>query len=284
MANDNSDPVFKASRKALLAEYEKNNIQFTATTRPYKSTQTFEFVVVNTIGAIAHAVLRAQTVTEWFSYGRGDQIPIGAGLFGTATDAETNLSKGRRTNGVEDFIIEGISATRKCVRVRYASADVPVLAVDTDVRNAYLGTVCLVDPAAIIMPPQGFSPFNLEDLLFEALKPNLAIEFVWDRRNFIPIGTLDQIPEGGAKSLLRASGDPRTDNRYKVPEGYVWRRADKPDGDFAVRGTVADPLVVPINLVTLPAAQAAATPTHIFIDVAIRLHGLGLNQPGQNVG
>jgi hypothetical protein len=284
MADEN--PVVYASRKQLLAEYQKDNALFVATTRPYKSTLYFVWEVVNSANGVAFAVLRAQTTQEWFAYGKGDQIPVipQVGLFKVATDSDTNLSRGRRTNGVEDFSIEGISATGKENRIRYAAADIPAQATDLDVNNAFLGGRAVVDPAAIMEPPQEGSPFNLEALLYEALKPNCAIQFVWDRRNFIPIGTLDQIPEGGAKSYLRASGEPSTSDRYKIPEGYIWRRTDKPDGDFAVQAQITDAVVVPINLVTLPGAMAVATPTHLVQAVSMRLHGLGLGQPGQNVG
>jgi hypothetical protein len=120
----------------------------------------------------------------------------------------------------------------------------------------------------------------------EAIFPKLAIQFTWDRRNIIPIGTLDQIPEGGAKSYLHAHGVPETMNRYKIPEGYIWRRADKPDGDFAVQGLVTDPVLIPINNIAFAASVDPANlvqATQIFVDIALRVHGLGLNQPGANV-
>jgi hypothetical protein len=284
MADEN--PVVFASRKQIIAEYQKNNEQFVATTRPYKSVIYFTWEIVNAAAGGVYAVLRQNTTVEWFGYGKGDQIPVipQAQLFKVATDSDTNQSRGRRTNGVEDFCIEGISATAKETRIRYLTTDIPVTVTDVDVIQAYLGGRSLVDPGLIISPAQESSPFNLEALLYEALKPNCAIQFVWDRRNFIPIGTLDQIPEGGAKSYLHASGQPSTDNRYKIPEGYIWRRTDKPDGDFAVQGQITDSVVVPINPVTLPGGAAATPPQFLVQAVAMRLHGLGLGQPGQNVG
>jgi hypothetical protein len=278
------NPVIYASRKQLLAEYQKLNTTFVATTRPYKSTVYFPWEVVNSANGVAFAVLRAQTIREFFSYGKDDQITIAPGITKQATASDTNLSRGRRTNGVEDFSIEGISATAKEVRIVYADADVPAQATDIDVRAAFKGGRAIADPAIIMSPPQQSSPATLEALLYEALKPSVAIDFVWDQRNFIPIGTLDQIPEGGAKSYLHASGHPSTDNRYKIPEGYIWRRTDKPDGDFVVRATVTDSVVVPISLMVLPGGQATATPQYLIQAVSMRLHGLGLGQPGTNVG
>lgn len=282
------DPTFLTARKALLEQYQKENALFIATTRPYRSTVYFPWEIVNGTVAlgVAYAVLRAGTQLEAFSYGIGDQIPVipQVNLFKVATSSDTNQSRGRRTNGVEDFVIEGISATNASTRIRYAAADIPATATDADVNAAYAGGRALVDPAAIALVPQGGSPFNLEALLYEALKPCCSIDYAWDRRNFIPIGTLDQVPEGGAKSYLHASGSPETNNRYKVPEGYVWRRTDKPDGDFAIRMTITDSVVVPISLLTLPGGGANVIPTHLVTAVAMRVHGLGLGQPGANVG
>jgi hypothetical protein len=289
-----NDDGFISERHALIAEYDDLNVLFLATTRPYKSTVSFQFDVVDGLGGppalMAHAVLRANQNVEWFNYGIGDQIPIGVAggtpLFKRATASDTNQSRGRRTNGVEDFIIEGVSCTISGVRIAYDSDDIPAGVVDGVVHQAYDGQVTLVDPGSLVSPPQVGSPFNLEHVFGEAIAPKCSIQFAWDRRNIIPIGTLDQIPEGGAKSYLKAHGVPETMNRYKIPEGYVWRRADKPDGDFAIQGQVTDAVVIPINNIALAASvdpDDLVQATQIFVDVALRVHGLGLNQPGANV-
>jgi hypothetical protein len=287
------DQGFSSARKTLLEQYDKDNIVFLATTRPYKSTVQFTFDVVVGLGGpptvMAHAILRANQNVEWFGYGIGDQIPNGpAGVFRRAAGDDTNQSRGRRTNGVEDFVIEGISLTRKGIRIAYPDADVPAAVTasnDPDVIGMYEGTTESDDPGSLLFPPEAESPLTLRDVFGQAILPQCAVQFVWDRRRFIPIGTADQIPEGGAKSFLQANGVPETMNRYKIPEGYVWRRTDKPDGDFVAQGQIGNPRGIPVTNIALsgsidPADLVQAS--QIFVDVAMRVHGLGLAQPGQN--
>jgi hypothetical protein len=249
---DASNPTFVTQRNKLIAQYNALNQNYEAKTKPYKSSQQFPFIVIEpfpaTTPVMAHAVLRQNFRAEWFSYKVGDTIPYGPmGVTRVAVESDTNLSKPRQTNGVEDFVIEGISATCKSARVEYPSGT--FTGTDPDDVAAYIGQRAIYDPAALASPPQLWSPVNNEMVLFEAMKPLCAIEFEWDRRRVEKVGTLDQIPEGGAKSFLHASGDPRTDNRFRIPEGYLWRREGMPDAEFITRGTIAEAIVVPISLI-----------------------------------
>ena len=235
---------------------------------------------------VAFAVLRSGQEREFFSFGVGTAVPFTNATTKIATDSDTNQSNSRNTNGIEDFVIESISASCSGVRVEYLAADAQVVALgltDDDVIAAFRGGRELVDPGTLIAPPQATSPFNLEGALYEGLKSNCAIEFQWDRTGIIPIGTLDQIPEGGAKSYLHASGVPDTANRYRIPEGYAWRQKARPDGDFVTRATITDAVVCPLNLIP-PAGVGSvnSVPAFLYSDVEIRVHGLGLSQIGQN--
>ena len=285
--------AFVTWRERILAEYDAKHSVFRATTRPYKSKLPFTWSIVDAKPAVpnvAFAVLRKGQENEFFGYGLGAAIPVTttATKAAGATDADTNQGDGRNTNGVEDFVIESISASSSGVRVQYANTDAQVVALaltDPDVIAAFQGLRALVDPGTLIAPPQATSPFSLEDAMFEGLKSVASVRFQWDRAGFIPIGTLDQIPEGGARSFLRASGDPRTDNRYKVPEGYAWRRKSMPDADFVANVRISDTVVCPINLIA-PAGQGslASVPQNIYQDVILRVHGLGLTSLGENAG
>lgn len=280
---------FQTWRDKALKMYAQHGEPFEAFTKPYKSTMQFDFVVPSTDafpgGAItmAHAILRAGTTFELFSYKIGDNIPYGAaGTTKAATAADTNLSRPRGTNGNEDFIIEGMSGSVRGHRVVYPSAAYGTTT-DTDVVQAYQGQRVLYDPASLAAPPQVYSPFNMENGFFNALAPLAEVTFLWDRNKTIVIGTLDQIPEGAAKSFLRANGDPRTDNRFKAPEGYVWRAQGKPDSEFTVKVTTYEALVVPISFVALKgAATLTTTLTDICVDFILRLHGLSLRLPSGN--
>lgn len=291
------DVVTGATRRSLINEYADRKLVFRATTRPYKSRLPFRWTVVNaltpsgaTTPTVAFAVLRSGQEQEFFSYGVGQSIPYTNGQTKISTDSDTNQSNARNTNGIEDFVIESISASCSGVRVEYPAADPSLVALvaagvsDDDVFAAFRGLREIVDPGTLIAPPQATSPFNLEGALYEGLKPNCAIQFQWDRTGIIPIGTLDQIPEGGAKSYLHASGVPDTQNRYRVPEGYAWRQKARPDGDFVARANVTDAVVSPINLISLAGQSATvnAVPSFMYLDVELRVHGLGLSQIGMN--
>lgn len=284
------NPLFLTSRKEILDEYAKRGARFSAYTRPYKSTLQLQFQAVQAYGATTQfLVAQSGQRLEWFSYGVGEPVPYGrSGQQRTALEDDTNVSKGRNTNGVEDFVIEGMSASCSRVRMDYNTTDATITnpivqqALGVGVAASTAPQVPIIDPAALFVPPQIQSPLNLENALYNAVAPLMSIEFEWDRSRIIKIGTLDEIPEGGARSFLRSAGDPRVDNRYKIPEGYVWRRQGMPDSEFIVRGVLQDSLVVPVSNVTFPGGGAASVPANVFLDITFRLHGLAVTLPTRN--
>lgn len=284
-----NDSIWQRTRNELLAAYEASGAAYYCFTRPYKSSQQFTWEIVSPVPAgaatIAYAILNKGQKVNWFDYGEGDTMPWAPGTTNPtkiATASDTNLSRGRQTNGVEDFVIESISSTSKGVRIAYPADTTD--STDVDVINAFIGNLGIKDPGALMSPPQVDSPFNLEGVLFEALKPVCAISFLWDQKNLLKIGTLDEIPEGGAKSFLHASGDPRTDNRYKVPEGYAWRKQGLKDCDFVVVGEITDTIVMPITLVPLDGTTTpVVAPSFLYNDVVMRLHGMSIDGVGRNV-
>jgi len=285
MAGNGESTLFQFTRIAILKEYEADGRQFKADTAPYISTLPIQWDVVSATPAalpvMAFAVARSQQIVEWFSYGVGAQIPFTQGTTKAATEADTNVSNARRTNGIEDMIIEALSATNKGNRVEYLASDIGAAITDVDARASYLGQRTILDPGALLGSPQAFSPFNLQNTLFEALKPFMSIEFEWDRVNVLKIGRLDELPEGGAKSYLQASGEPTTQNRFKVPEGYAWRHQGKPNSEFIVRGRLTEAVVVPITLIGLNGQSATlTTPQRLYTDITVRAHGLRLAHLG----
>lgn len=285
MADMDPEVLFKTQRTALIEKYTKAQQEFKASTKPYKSTlQLVGTASANSNASVSFIVFLAGQQLEWFSYKVGEAIPYGPGAATRkALEDDTNLSKARQTNGIEDFCIESISMTCRSRRVNYTTfVSAPLVLTDPNVSAATKGLASLVDPASIVAPPQVMSPFNLEDLMLEAIKPHLAIEFEWDRRYVEKIGTADQIPEGGAKSFLRASGNPETSNRYRIPEGYLWRREGEPDSEFIVRGTLVENVVIPVNNITFPLAAEPSLVTNVFLDLVVRLHGLSVSIPTRN--
>lgn len=285
-------PLFMTQRRRIIESYKDAKEPFSASTKPYKSTVTFSFQVTNYIAAssVAWIVARKGQSFDWFGYKISDDVPGNIGVvtgYRAANEADTNLSKARTTNGAEDFVIEGMSASHRSTRTSWSGGSVdsfPVNIVDSDVAEAVGGRVQMFDPAALYVPPQVMSSFNLEDGLYNAMSPLISIDFEWDRSKIVKIGTLEQIPEGAAKSYLRSSGEPSTNDRYRIPEGYLWRREGQPDSEFIVRGTLQEPLAVPILVVLGPSSTTPVNliPSFIALDCVLRLHGLSVKLPTRN--
>lgn len=285
-------PLFMTQRRRIIESYKDAKEPFSASTKPYKSTVTFTFEVTNYISAssVAWAIARKGQSFDWFGYKISDDVPGNIGNapgYRAANEADTNLSKARTTNGAEDFVIEGMSASHRSTRGNYAfgaTGIAPPNISDPDVSSAIIGNVQMFDPAALYLPPQVMSSFNLEDGLYNAMSPLISIDFEWDRSKIVKIGTLEQIPEGAAKSYLRSSGEPSTNDRYRIPEGYLWRREGQPDSEFIVRGTLQEPLAVPILAVLGPSSTTPSNtlPGNVMLDCVLRLHGLSVKLPTRN--
>lgn len=275
--------MFVTARKKLLRTYDKAKADYIANTLPIHSTRCIKFDVVDVdeTNSIAYAVARENQVLSFFDYGIGDNINLGA-FAGVASEAETNLAEGKSTNGSSDFVIEGVGFGCRGARVvtGYTGVDDP--ATDADVLKGLAGSAPIFDPGAIVAPAQVQSPFNLENGMFQALLGYLSLEFEWDRSRVEKLGVVDLLPQAGAASYLRANGEPASDNRYRIPEGYIWRRDGQPDSEFIARVRMNAPLVVPLNLVTYPNEAVPLEPTAIYLDVVMRLFGLNLRLPSAN--
>jgi len=284
---------FSTQRKRLLDQYKAAGSAITCRTIPYQSTGVFQFDVVDAALAVApgvaYAVARKNQILTLFNYGVGDQINLGGTGNTRATEADTNQGEGSRTNGAQDFVIEGVGFYCRSFRVAYAAgggnlyggSGVPI---DTDVVASLNGDLPVYDPAAINMPPQVQSPFNLENGMFQGLIDNISVDFLFDRKRTEKIGTVNVMPCGSAKSLLRANGTPENSNIYRIPEGYLWRRAGQPDSEFTANLTLQRALVTPINGIIpyVTGAAADAVPTTIWMEVTMRLFGLAVDLPSSN--
>jgi hypothetical protein len=292
------EPLFQTQRKKVIDAYKAASEPFVASTKPYKSTVSWVFTRANTITAssVAWLIARGGQRLQWFSYKIGDVVPGNQNLatpYRAALEDDTNISKARTTNGAEDFVIEGMSASNRSTRISYNAGDGGsgtgagtnlADVTDADALSALRAGVPIFDPAALYTPPQIQSPFNLEAGLYRAIAGHISVEFEWDRGRIVKMGTLEQIPEGGANSYLRAVGEPSTNDRYRIPEGYLWRREGQPDCEFVVSGILQEPVAVPILNVAVP---ESVTPTIAVLgvavlDVVLRLHGLSVKLPSRN--
>jgi len=280
-------PLFQTQREKLLKLYQAAKQPFVASTQPYHSVRSikFDIVDVDITNGLAWAVARRGQRLTFFGYGVGDNMTLhGTNL--VATDAETNLAAGKSTNGAADMVIEGIGMSCRAMYTDYeidTSGLLDNIVTDPDVIAALDGEVALWDPAAVVVPPQVQSPANLEQGLFQGLLPLMSVEFEWDRKRTVKLGVCDLLPQGGAASYLRANGVPSSDNRYEIPEGYVWRRDGEPDGEFLAHVIVERPFVVPISLrSSIDAPGTYHTPANLYLDVTMRLYGLECQLPSAN--
>jgi hypothetical protein len=285
---------FQTQRKRLLDQYKEAGTAIVCRTIPYQSTGVFQFDVVDFAGGtapgVAYAVARKNQQVTLFNYGVGDQIYLGGGAGNTrATEADTNQGDGSQTNGAQDFVIEGVGFYARSMRQLYAGGTGNLYGgtgkpVDADVLASLNGDLPVYDPAAINMPPQAQSPFNLENGLFQALIDQISVDFLFDRKRTEKIGTVNAMPCASAKSMLRANGNPENANMYRIPEGYLWRRAGQPDSEFTANLTLQRAVVVPINGIIpyVTGASAASVPTTIWLEVTMRLFGLAVDLPSAN--
>lgn len=276
---------FTTTRTKVIDLYRKAGQPFEAKTRPYKSTRRFGGVFVHPKDDqgqptdFAFLKFPVQTV-EFFGYGRGDQHPD---TQQRALADDTNLASGSRTNGAEDFVIEAVSASARNFAIETGFAGLGQIA-DPEVIAALTGLLPLRDPGALFSPIEIDSPLTLEHVVFEMLRPHISISFVFDEEKVIEIGTLDQIGEGAGKSYLKTAGEPSTNSRFRIPEGFLWRRDGQPDCSFVCRAHLARALCLPVTLAKNPIHGDTPTlrPGRFGLDVSMRLHGLSVKLPSNN--
>lgn len=283
--------LFRTSRENLIEAFKSKGQPFVATTKPYKSTRSLVGNVVDNGNGVAFLVFQPQQLV-FFDYQIGQNLSDGFGGTFNAPDSWTNMQKAAQTNGAVRFVIEGISTAYRNPRIQYAAAALPTQATNQYVQSFIAGNanagvsgtppVQGTDPAAIIVPPQLHSPFNLEAAIAQAAAKCSSIYIQFDQERLDLIGTADEFPPGGADSYLRAIGAPEHSNRYKIPEGYLWREAGQPDSTMNVLWSLREPLVFPLTLATLPGEESPAVPLKAALDIQIRLHGIAVRPPSGN--
>jgi hypothetical protein len=291
------DVGFQTKRQQALAGYKAQNTSFIARTTPYHSVQFLQFDVVSYDAApapgTAYAVARKGQELNWFGYGVGDRISVSSGVIAgqvqlQATESETVLTKGKSTQGAADFVIEGIGLSHRGTRQIFSGAILTALqatTTDPDVLAAFTGLNMSMDPAALITPPQVQSPFNLEDTLWNAVNPVLRLNFEIDgaQTALAKIGPCDIMPQAGASSYLRSNGVPDTSNKFRIPEGILWRRDGETDSELIVKGRLDRDIIVPISGTVSPFDGATLLmPSYIILDLSMRLYGLELRLPSGN--
>lgn len=304
---------FLTRRQILIAHYDKAIDgdssaaikamgPYTVSTKPLHSTLMIPFECVNADpdNQVAFLVARKGTTLDFFSYGLGDQLPLpqpAAVNRGKATDADTNISKAKQTNGAANFCIEALSMSAG--PVYYEDADVtggegdpqvpfpPQIPsgenLDKDVAAAITGVNSIADPGSIVQPPQVYSPFNLENVLFEAVQSRMSFQLLWDEQRTEKLGTLRNLAQGGGGSALRSNGHPLCSNVFRVEEGYLWSKVGETDSDMIVRATLNEAIVIPITLNDSPLdSDSVIVPGWVYMALQLKLHGFEFKYESHN--
>jgi len=284
--------LFQTKRQDLLNAYKRNGVPFLATTRGLHSTRSLRFEVVNLSPipnpTIGYLVARRQQQLVFFNYGINDAIELAAELTHRATEADTSLTKGSRTTASADLSIEWITMHPRAIKTQYLTAGGPwqeFLAVPADpvVALALNGGVSIVDPFSLIVPADVGSSATLQHVLYNAVAPHLTCRFEWDNADRTEkIGTCDQFVEGGGASYLHSNGEPSVNNRFRIPEGFLWARESQPASELQVICTLQNDVVIPFTPV--PPRTGAVIPEleNVYVEIMLRLGGMLLREPGSN--
>ncbi|MBX3128389.1 MAG: hypothetical protein KF718_16825 [Polyangiaceae bacterium] len=284
--------LIPAAYERLLKQYEAAGDDFQITTRPYYSSGAFRFTVDSRFGPVAGAqrvglLAPAGQTIMLFSYALTQSV-AGANLGNrVATEADTNIAEAQETND-EDFAIEGISATARGVRCDYAVGTFPEVFPNVSenlVEAITDATTPIYDPSSLIIPAEVGSPLTLQDTLFEALKPYVTLTESWNRKGGDHYGTLDQVPEGGAKSYLGASGEPTHHNFFRMPEGKIWRREGATqDTKYQLTARLEQDVYVIVSEPGVLTVEDGGLGdlTALWLDWKLRLHGHAFYYPSHN--
>jgi len=304
---------FLTRREVLIAKYDmavdgdpaksiKARGPYTVSTKPLHSTLLVPFEVVNVDAdnQVAFAVVRKGTTLDFFSYGIGDQLPLPqpqATNRGKATDADTNISKAKQTNGSANFCIEALSISAGPFYYQDLGetggegnplvpfpTQIPTgETLDKDVQSMVTGVNGIADPGSIVAPPQVYSPFNLENVFFEGIQPRCSLQLLWDEQRTEKLGTLRNLAQGGGGSILRSNGNPLCSNAFRVEEGYLWAAVGETDSELVVRMTVNEAIVIPITLNDSPLDDDdVIAPEWIYMALQIKLHGFEFKYESRN--
>lgn len=291
-----SEPVtlanFPTKRMEVIAAYAKNGVPFLATTRGMHSVRSVAFTVQNrdTAGNVgSFLVARRGQAPAFFNYGVNDQIELSGNLQHRATAADTMLQRGMRTPAANDLSIEWITMQPRGIKVAYVATagHFPEFVAGGLETAEVLGTLngqrLIVDPFAKVVPADIGASATLEQVLYHAIAPMLTLRLEWDNADRTEkMGPCSQFVAGGGASYLHANGEPSVNNRFRIPEGFLWAREGQPSGDLQAIATLEDDVAIPY---TPPVQWLGATvPVMAFayVEIVLTLGGLALRVPGSN--
>lgn len=281
--------LFQTKRQDLLNAYKRNGVPFLATTRGLHSTRSLMFEVVNLSATVGYLVARRGQQLVFFNYGINESIDLANEPAHRATEADTSLTKGSRTTASADLSIEWITMHPRALKANYTPVGAPpyqefvVGAADATVALALGGGVAMVDAFGLIIPAEVGSSATLQHVLYQAVAPHLTCRFEWDNADRTEkIGTCDQFVEGGGASYLNSNGEPSVNNRFRIPEGFLWARESQPASELQVICQLQNDIVIPYTPVAPLIGAVAPILENAYVEIIMRLGGMLLRVPGSN--
>lgn len=287
--------LFNSKRTDLLDLYGQNKVPFLATTRGLHSVRSIVFDAVNidtATNTIGYLVARRGQVITFFNYGINESIELAADPNHRANEADTSLTKGGRTTASADLAIEWITMHPRAVKNRYTRAGAApffpgfvaaAMAATDPIQGMLDGLVPLVDPFGMVMPADAGSSATLQHVLYQSIAPHMTARFEWDNADRTEkMGTCDQFVEGGGASYLNSNGEPSVNNRFRIPEGFIWARESQPASEMQVVVRLEDDVVVPFTPVANPITGTFTVLQACYVEILMRVGGLLLRVPGSN--
>jgi hypothetical protein len=289
--------LFNSKRTDLLDLYAKNGVPFLATTRGLSSVRSiaFDAIDIDLVGNnVGYLVARKGQSISFFNYGINDSIELSGDPTHRANEADTSLTTGRRTTASADLSIEWITMHPRAIKVQYtptipaAPSSFPdfvaaAIAVGDPVGEMLAGQAAIVDPFGLVVPADVGSSATLQHVLYQAIAPHLTCRFEWDNADRTEkMGTCDQFVEGGGASYLNSNGEPSVNNRFRIPEGFLWARESQPASQLEVIVELRDNVVIPYSPVAAPVTGVHTVLQHAYVEILMRLGGLLLRVPGSN--
>lgn len=296
MSDSGAPTLFNTKRTDLIEMYSKNGAPFLATTRGVHSVRSIKFDVVdldtgtNTVG---YLVARKGQVINFFNYGLNDSIELSGDANHRVNEADTSLTKGSRVPASADLAIEWIVMHPRAIKTQYTAASgapyfpdftaSTATIVNDPVLQALVGQAAILDPFGVVVPANVGSSATLQHVLYQAIAPHLTCRFEWDNADRTEkMGTCDQFVEGGGASYLNANGEPSVNNRFRVPEGFLWARESQPASELQVVVKLENDVVIPYTPVAAPISGTHTVLEAMYCEILMRVGGILLRVPGSN--
>ena len=145
------------------------------------------------------------------------------------------------------------------------------------------GCVTIADPFAAVAPPEVNSSATLEQVLYQCIAPHLTCRIEWDNADRTEkLGTMNQFVEGGGQSYLHSNGVPSPNDRFRIPEGFLWARVGQPASQLQVICRLEEDVVIPIHPKASPISTGYPALRSAWVEIVMRVGGLLLRVPGSN--